>query len=143
MWPRVTTAFTFMRSYGAIWGVSVPAAVFNARFAAESYRITDVSVRQSLSNGRAYSFVTATLVNSFAPETRQQVLDVFTQALRTVWFVSIAFAAVGLLLVFIEMEIVLRTSLETDFGFEGQKKGVDTEAGKSITADKAMLASGN
>ncbi|ROW06185.1 hypothetical protein VMCG_04704 [Cytospora schulzeri] len=124
-----TAAFTFMRSHGAIWGVSMPAAVFNASFAAESYRITNASVRQSLGGGRAYSFVTAALVNSFAPETREQVIDVFTQALRTVWLVSIAFAAVGLLLVCMEKEIVLRTDLETEFGLEDEKKHVDTEAG--------------
>lgn len=132
----VAAAFTFMRSYGAIWGVSVPAAIFNARFTAESYRITDASARANLGGGNAYSFVTAALVDSFAPETRLQVIDVFTQALRTVWLVSIAFAAVGLLLVFLEKEIVLRTGLETEFGLEDEKKAADTEAGKSVTAGK-------
>lgn len=51
-----------------------------------------------------------------------------THARRTVWLVSITFAAVWLLLVFIEKETVLRTGLETEFGLQDDKKGIDTEA---------------
>jgi hypothetical protein len=37
-----------------------------------------------------------------------------------------------------EKALVLRNGLETDFGFEGEKKGSDTEVGK-LTADNAFL----
>lgn len=115
-----TAAFAFMRAYGSIWGVSIPAAVFNSRFTAQAYRITDAAVREQLSYGRAYSFVTASLLQSFAPDTRNQVIGVFTTALRTSWLVSIAFAAVAFLLVLAEKEIVLRTELETEYGLSGE-----------------------
>lgn len=72
-----TAAFVFMRSYGGIFGVSIPAAIFNARFAEKSYLITDPAVRQQLGNGEAYAFTTVALVGSFAPETQQQVREVF------------------------------------------------------------------
>ena len=117
-----TAALAFMRAYGSIWGVSIPAAIFNARFAIESYRITDTGVRTLLSDGRAYSFVTAALVNSFTPETKDQVIDVFTRALKVTWLASIAPAALGLLLVFAEKEIVLRTELDTKYGLDESKK---------------------
>ena len=41
-----TAAFAFMRAYGFIWGVAIPSASFNSRFAAEAYRITDERTRQ-------------------------------------------------------------------------------------------------
>lgn len=66
----------------------------------------------------------------------------FTQALRTVWLVRIAFAAVKLLLVSMEKEIILRTGLETDFGLEEEKKGVNTEVRKLMAAEETTLASG-
>jgi hypothetical protein len=130
-----TAAFSFMRAYGSIWGVAIPAAVFNARFAVESYRIADESVRAELSGGRAYSFVTATLINSFAPDTRDQVIDVFTRALKITWLASIAPAALGLLLVFAEKEIVLRTELDTKYGLEEDEKASDTQY-KIATAEE-------
>lgn len=137
-----TAAFAFMRAYGSIWGVAIPAAIFNARFAAEAHRIADDSVRGLLSNGRAYSFVTAKLLDGFAPVTRDQVVEVFTLALRTTWLVSIAFSALAFLLVFVEKEIVLRTELETEFGLQqDDKKKPDVEDGanKSKTAENGEL----
>lgn len=123
-----TAAFVFMRSYGGIFGVSIPAAIFNARFAEVSYLITDTAVRGQLSNGEAYAFTTAALVDSFSPETQRQVREVFSMALRRSWLVSIAFAGIGLLLVFVEKEIPLRTTLETEFGLDEGKKVADAEA---------------
>ncbi|KAF3024853.1 hypothetical protein E8E14_011128 [Neopestalotiopsis sp. 37M] len=130
-----TAAFSFMRAYGSIWGVAIPAAVFNARFAVESYRIADESVRAELSGGRAYSFVTATLINSFAPDTRDEVIDVFTRALKITWLASIAPAALGFLLVFAEKEIVLRTELDTKYGLEETEKASGTQS-KIATAEE-------
>ncbi|KAH8178515.1 major facilitator superfamily protein [Sarocladium implicatum] len=116
-----TAAFSFMRAYGSIWGVAIPAAVFNARFADESHLITDEAVRQQLSDGKAYSYVTAALIARFSPETQAQVIEVFTRALKVTWLACLAPALLGLGLVLVEKEIVLRTDLATDFGMdEGQ-----------------------
>lgn len=125
-----TAAFSFMRAYGSIWGVAIPAAVFNSRFAIESYRITDDAVRALLSDGKAYSYVTAKVLQGFAPETRDQVIDVFTRTLKYTWLASLAPAVIGLLLVFIEKEIVLRTELDTAYGLEqpGKTSSDRTEA---------------
>lgn len=132
-----TAAFVFMRSYGGIFGVSIPAAIFNARFAEMSYLITDSAVRQQLGNGEAYAFTTAALVDSFAPETQNQVREVFSMALRRSWLVSIAFAGIGLLLVFMEKEIPLRTTLETEFGLDEGNKVADAETAKATDSSSA------
>ncbi|KAH7024902.1 major facilitator superfamily domain-containing protein [Microdochium trichocladiopsis] len=133
-----TAAFSFMRAYGSIWGVAIPAAVFNARFAVEAYRITDEAVRDRLSDGEAYSYVTAALIGTFTPETRDQVVDVFTRALKVTWLASIAPAALGFALVFMEKEVVLRTELDTKFGLEDGQKGGSGGAGSSdVESDAA------
>lgn len=133
-----TAAYVFMRSYGGIFGVSIPAAVFNARFNQMAYTITDPAARAQLSNGRAYSSVTAAVLDSFSPETQTQVVTVFNDALHRVWLVSIAFACVGLVCTLLEKEIPLRTTLETEFGLDESKKAAaaiaDVEAAKAATA---------
>lgn len=49
--------------------------------------------------------------------------------------VKVTFAALGMLMVFVEEDIELRTRLETVFGLEQQIKDVvGTETGKSMTA---------
>jgi hypothetical protein len=113
-----TAAFSFMRAYGSIWGVAIPAAVFNARFAIESYRITDDAVRSLLSDGKAYSYVTAKVMEGFDTETRNEVIDVFTRTLKYTWLASLAPVILGLGLVFVEKEVVLRTELDTAYGLE-------------------------
>jgi hypothetical protein len=113
-----TAAFAFMRSYGGIWGVSLPAAIFNARFAINAARIGDAAVEQALAGGRAYEHAAAAFVNSFPASVRGAIIDVYAQSLSVTWFAAIAFALLGLFLTFVEKEIVLRQTLDTEFGLK-------------------------
>lgn len=122
-----TASYAFMRSYGAIWGISIPAAIFNSQFSSLSYRITDADVRESLSGGAAYSSVTSTVVNSFPPLIKDEVVGVYTDSLKMVWQVAIAFAGLSFLLVFIEKEIKMRTTLETEYGIKETQKVKENE----------------
>ena len=126
---HATAAYAFMKSYGAIWGVSIPSAIFNSEFSKQSYRITDIAVREQLSRGNAYSFVNARLVQSFPAQARIQVVEVFGRSLRLTWQVSIAFAVLSFFLVFVEKEIKMRTTLETEYGLAEKKKEVSPEFG--------------
>lgn len=45
-----TGAFAFMRAYGSIWGISIPAATFSAQFDSLLHLIDDVGIREQLSN---------------------------------------------------------------------------------------------
>lgn len=53
----------------------------------------------------------------------------FTQALHscTLRFVNVVFAVMGLLLVVMEKEHVLRTGLETESGLEDKRKGIEND----------------
>ena len=117
-----TGTWAFMRSFGIVWGVSVPAAIFNAQFDQLSYRIPDAGARAQLSGGAAYEHATADFLNTFEPALRRIIQDVYADSLKVVWIFATAMAGLGLLLVFLERETVLRTKLETKFGLEDEKK---------------------
>ncbi|RFU74839.1 multidrug resistance fnx1 [Trichoderma arundinaceum] len=116
-----TATWAFIRSLGTIWGVSVPSAVFNNRFDQLS-SLFDASIRDEFTRGQAYEHATAQFVNSFDPSTRVVIIDAYTDALKRVWLVSIAFGAVAFLSVFFEKELTLRTELDSDFGLADGKK---------------------
>lgn len=130
-----TGAFAFMRAYGSIWGISIPAAIFNAQFDSLLYLIDDVGIREQLSGGKAYSYANADLINSFPDNgLRVQVMEVYTRSLRLTWYVSLGFAVLGFLLCFVEKEIDLRQTLETDFGLEsGEAKDTKEKSNEMIT----------
>ncbi|KAL7907579.1 major facilitator superfamily domain-containing protein [Trichoderma velutinum] len=136
-----TGAFAFMRAYGSIWGISIPAAIFNAQFDSQLYRIDDAGIRQKLSNGKAYSYANADLINSFPDNgLRAQVIDVYTRSLRLTWYVSLAFGALGFLLCFVEKEISLRQTLDTKFGLEPK---VAADAKEKSTEKDPKLSEAN
>ncbi len=122
-----TATWSFIRSFGNIWGVAIPAAVFN-NFIDENVwqRVTDETVAASLVGGNAYGLGTAGFVNGLVSETtRDQVVGLYTDGLKRVWQISIVFAGVAFLLVFLERQMEMRTELETEFGMEGkdERKG--------------------
>nr|A0A7L8UVD5.1 RecName: Full=MFS-type efflux transporter ffsH; AltName: Full=Cytochalasans biosynthesis cluster protein ffsH [Aspergillus flavipes]QOG08945.1 FfsH [Aspergillus flavipes] len=126
-----TATWAYMRSLGTIWGVSVPAAIFNNRFDQLSGQL-DPSIRDNFVRGQAYEHATAQFVQSFEPATREVVIGAYTDALRRVWLVSIAFGAVTVLSTLFEKELTLRTELDSEFGLaekKGDAKG-DVERGE-------------
>ncbi|RAH76708.1 MFS general substrate transporter [Aspergillus japonicus CBS 114.51] len=126
-----TAAWSFVRSFGNIWGVAIPAAIFNNRFEQLSGRIPDAQVRELLSRGRAYESASASFIQSFSPALRDDIVGVYADALKRVWQISIVFSGVSFLLVFLEKEIKLRTELETEYGLEEKKaEQVDVEQAK-------------
>ena len=116
-----TGAWAFVRSFGTIWGVAIPAAIFNSRSDALSSRVSDLAARKAVSHGQAYSHASREFLNGLDAETKDQIVGVFSDSLRLVWIVAVAFAAVALLAVFIEKEIELRQDLETEFGMKDEK----------------------
>jgi len=117
-----TATWAFIRSYGNIWGVAIPAAVFNNRFALHANTISDPAVRALLLNGRAYEHATRDFVYSLPSPVREEVISVFSQSLKLVWQVALVFAGLPFLLAFFEKQIPLRTELETEFGLTEENK---------------------
>lgn len=117
-----TASWSFVRSFGSIWGVAIPAAIFNNQFDKLSHRIDDPAVRQMLANGHAYQYATKHFVQSFGKVTEDQLIDVYSDSLKLVWRLAVVFSGVSFLLVFFEKQIKLRTELDTEYGLEDSKE---------------------
>jgi len=124
-----TATWSFIRSFGSIWGVAIPAAIFNNRFEKLSYRISDPGVRDLLSAGHAYQYASANFMSSYPPILREQIVSIYVDSLKLVWQISIVFSGVSFLLVFLEKEIKLRTELGTEFGIAEKKQQELMETG--------------
>ncbi|KAK4164417.1 MFS general substrate transporter-like protein [Cladorrhinum sp. PSN259] len=117
-----TATWSFLRSFGQVWGTAIAAAVFNNRFDQLSGRIADPIIREQVSGGDAYQYATAAFTKLLEPETKAQFISALNGSLQRSWYVAIAFAGLGFLLVFFEKEIPLRDELETEYGVADEKK---------------------
>lgn len=122
-----TATWSFIRSLGFIWGVAIPAAVFNNRFENLSYRISDAATRELLSHGHAYQYGSRDFVNSFAEPLKGQIIGVYSDSLRVVWLVALGVSAIPFVLSFGEEQIKLRKDLDTEYGLED--RGAERVAG--------------
>jgi hypothetical protein len=123
-----TSTWAFIRSFGLIWGATIPTAAFNNRFNTLLYRITDPVIAAELAGGGAYEHATKSFMDTITdPVTRAQVVGVFVDSLKMAWYVSIGFAGLGFLLVILEKEVPLRKELETKFGIEEKDTSPKTE----------------
>ncbi|PYI11659.1 MFS general substrate transporter [Aspergillus sclerotiicarbonarius CBS 121057] len=113
-----TALWAFVQSFGIIWGLSVPAAIFNNQFNRYASSISDSAVRNMLRGGNAYSYASSATINSLAPQVREETIAVYTRSLRVIWQVSTRFSGLAFLLCFLEKSIKLRTHLETDYGLK-------------------------
>ena len=113
-----TASWAFIRSFGNIWGVAIPAAIFNNRINGILYRITDEGTRQAIAGGQAYELGPSVLKATSSPQLRDQISGVYADALKVVWAVAAGFGALSFILVFIEREITLRKELETDYSLK-------------------------
>jgi hypothetical protein len=117
-----TATWGFIRSFGMLWGVVIPTTVFNNHINRLSSRIHDSAIHSLLRSGRAYEFATSSFVNGLHGEVKSEVISVYLDSLKLVWQVAIGFAALALLLVFVEKEINLRTVLQTKYGIAKKEK---------------------
>lgn len=117
-----TALFAFLRSFGAIWGITIPVAVFNNQFDKLLYRITDPVTRALFEDGKAYERASREFIYGFQEPERGQIIGIYTDALKTVWQVAIAIAGLGFLVAFVEKELKMRTELNTEYGMKGKEE---------------------
>ena len=126
----ITATWAFMRSYGSIWGIAIPAAIFNSRFEDLHWRISDPVLRAELGGGSAYSHASDGSVRFLPPTIQKEVISVYSDSLKLVWRVAVGFSGLCFLLAFLEKEVSLRKTVETDFGLkEKEKSNKDAEIG--------------
>ncbi|KAI0552259.1 major facilitator superfamily domain-containing protein [Xylaria curta] len=136
-----TSAWAFMRSFGSIWGVAIPAAIFNNRFAQLAWRIEDPAARDLFSGGgKAYENAYASFIGSFPETTRDQIIDVYQDALKLLWQISIAFAGANFLIVLFEKRVSLRTELETEYGLEEDKEKRKKDGEAAVDIGEAAMS---
>ncbi|KAK3331743.1 major facilitator superfamily domain-containing protein [Cercophora scortea] len=135
-----TATWAFMRAFGNVWGIAIPAAIFNNQFGARAGAISSPDVRAFLGAGDAYSRVSAEYIAALPPQVQAEVQDAYLGSLRVVWIVCVAFSGLGLLLVFVEKEIKLRTTLQSDYKLKEAKKAADAEkSGAGAGAREAVV----
>lgn len=124
-----TATWSFVRSFGMVWGTAIPAAIFNTRSDELAPKlIHDATLRAEISAGQAYEHATAAFLGTLSPASRVEVTQVFAQSLRRTWLVSLAFAAIGFLSVNLAKEVPMRSELETNYGMEEKQKPKASEA---------------
>lgn len=116
--------FSFLRSFGATWGIAIPSTIFNnqaSKLAAT--QISDPIIASMLTGGQAYEHATRDFVTAITdPTVRGEVIAVFVRSLQRTWQIGIVFVGISFLLVFIEKEIPLREDLDTEYGIEYEKR---------------------
>ncbi|KAI1401836.1 putative multidrug resistance protein fnx1 [Hypoxylon fuscum] len=128
-----TATWAFIRSFGAIWGVAIPAAIFNSQVNKLLGRLTDENVRNLLANGGAYGLASGDFIASFNsdPPLKAQVKGIYVDSLQLCWQVGIGFSLLGFLIALVIKEVPMRTELETEFGMEtSDNRGVDEGGNK-------------
>lgn len=116
-----TAAWGFVRSFGGVWGVAIPAATFNSRINQLVTSIDDPSIREQLLNGGAYSLASiggGTGSQDWSRNQQVQVSSIYMQSLKTCFQVGIGFSILGFLISFIIKDVPLRKQLDTEFGLE-------------------------
>ncbi|KAK6080872.1 multidrug resistance protein fnx1 [Seiridium cupressi] len=113
-----TSTWAYIRSYGAIWGVTIPATVFNNIFSKHLWQISDPAARDLLGAGNAYGYAARDFVLSFSPDVQSEIIGVYTDALRMTWAVGAAVFGLAAIFTFFEKDIPLRASLRSEFGIK-------------------------
>jgi MFS family permease len=129
-----TGTFSFLRSFGYTFGVTIPSIVFNSRFDQLSHRISDPTVRMQLGEGAAYGYSSSGLILELPIKVQREVRDIYSYAIKTTWQVALAFFLLGFLLVVFEKHVELRTNLETEFGLDDGKKIQEIDNGEASKA---------
>ncbi|ROV95114.1 hypothetical protein VSDG_05866 [Cytospora chrysosperma] len=113
-----TGTYSFVRSFGLVWGVTVASIALNGQVNARLDAVSDPAVRSLLRDGGAYTFVRegSSRIATLSEPTRGQVLDVYVEALRVIWLVCVACSCLGFFITFLEKYIEPRKSHTSEFG---------------------------
>ncbi|KAI0405062.1 MFS general substrate transporter [Xylaria palmicola] len=116
-----TGTFAFVRSIGTIWGVSIPAAIFNNRFDQLLGELSDEKAIAALSHGGAYESASSAFVDSFPADVRDVIISIYERSLMQVWQIGIVFAGIGFLVIFFERDLALKNEKEPEVLQEPQE----------------------
>ncbi|RYP91128.1 hypothetical protein DL770_002751 [Monosporascus sp. CRB-9-2] len=120
-----TSAWSFLRAFGSIWGVAIPAAIFNNRIDEMLNTISDPVAREMLARGGAYQDASAGFIQQFSLPVQGEIRAAYREALRRVFIIGVVFSGLATLLVLLELEVPLRQELDTQYGLKEENARTD------------------
>jgi hypothetical protein len=111
----------------------IPSIIFNDQINAYINIVQDPSTRAIIAGGSAYSQVDGG-VHLLVGERRDQVIQVYTRALKSIWYAATAFCLFAFLAVFAEKRIELRKELQTEYGLDDDKEKSTSKADEETRA---------
>ncbi|KAF2010893.1 MFS general substrate transporter [Aaosphaeria arxii CBS 175.79] len=117
--------YSFIRTFGYIWGVTMPSIIFNGVFNNNLSVISQASLREQLKDGAAYAFASEMhrIRHTLDPRVLGEVEEVYMRSLRAIWWVGLGISIVSFFAVFVERGLELRKELETEYGLAEQDEG--------------------
>ncbi|KAL4756768.1 MFS general substrate transporter [Aspergillus foveolatus] len=119
-----SAAYSFTRTFGYIWGVTVASVIFNAVVDNNVHLISDGALREKVGGAGAYSFASQAhriIQEGGGREASgwDEVAGVYTRGLKTIWWVTLGISVLGMVAVSCERRLELRKELETEYGIDG------------------------
>jgi hypothetical protein len=129
-----TSTWTFIRTVGGVWGVAIPATIFNNRIDQLAYTISDPEARRLMVGGGGYQHATAGFINSVPEPVRGEIREVYKEALQLVFLAAVAFGGAAAVLFLFEKDVKLRKELQTEYGLmdEGEASQKTTASGNAV-----------
>jgi hypothetical protein len=112
-----TATYSFVRSFGLVWGVTMASIVFNGQFNTHLHPLHDTAIADLLKDGAAYAYASGDFVQALTPDIKIEVLKVYVQALSVVWQVIAAVSCLRFFCVFFEKHVKLKKNHVTEYGF--------------------------
>lgn len=136
-----SAVFSFIKTFGFVWGVTIPSLIFNAVFDNNLYRVSAHDLRAQLENGGAYSFASQAHRMKLVVDSKKwsEVVEVYIVALKTIWWFGLGVSILGFFVVGLERKLELSTVLETDYGLDDDKHesgGQETAEGLNVEMEK-------
>jgi hypothetical protein len=129
---EITSTWNFYRAFGSIWGIAIPAAIFNSQMAIQARSISDPTVQAMINVGNAYAHVSSRFISSLPQLLHSELIGAYQVSLKIVWEVWLAFTALALLAVFAEAETPLKMTLESNYRLEGSFEQENKQVGHVI-----------
>lgn len=126
-----TATFSFLRAFGMVWGIVIPSTILDSRVNRQLSDLGNPILSAALGNGRAYGAASPGSLRSLSPDLYVQATSIYAQALKTVWYVAMAFSLVGFLAVFVEKHVELRQEVAEDFNIDDGSEKKETD-GKGL-----------
>jgi MFS family permease len=129
-----SAAYSFVRNFGYIWGITIPSLVFNSVFDRNLGSISDPTIQSQLRGGAAYAYASQahTLRNTVDPLVWSEVIGVYVESFRAIWWVCLGISLLSFFAVALERSIKMRDSLDTEYGLDGKK---DVEEETAVSAE--------